>query len=72
MMEEAGQQFFDVRKKRPIAKIMNTAKKIIRDCMPIRCVEAVFLALYVTAGIKKLNRFPLSFKTEVTHKGMKM
>lgn len=51
---------------------MNTARKIVRDCMPIRCVEAVFLALYITAGIKKLNRFPLSFKTEVALRKLKM
>jgi hypothetical protein len=28
----------------------NAAKQIMRDALPIKCVEAVFLALHLTMG----------------------
>lgn len=37
---------------------------MIYDPQPIKCVEAVFLALYLTAGILDVERIPLGFKSE--------
>ena len=42
-----------------------TAKDIIREALPIQCVEAVFLACYLTAEMKEVERFPLSFKSNM-------
>lgn len=38
---------------------------VLRESLPIKCVEAVFVALYLTAGIDGLERVPLAFKTTV-------
>jgi hypothetical protein len=35
----------------------------VRRALPIKCLEAVFLALYLTAGMKDLDRIPVGFKT---------
>ena len=40
------------------------AKQIIRAALPIQCVEAVFLGCLLTAGLKGLDRVPLSFKSK--------
>ena len=37
----------------------------MRDALPIRCLEAVFLALHLTQGMQELDRFPVSFKSTV-------
>ncbi|KAL7693193.1 putative tubulinyl-Tyr carboxypeptidase [Plasmopara halstedii] len=58
-----GTLYFDVNKNRSFKSIASTAKEILREGLPIQCLEAVFLAAYLTAGIKKLDRFPVSFKT---------
>ncbi|KAG0598583.1 hypothetical protein M758_12G086000 [Ceratodon purpureus] len=42
---------------------METAKSIINSPLPIKCVEAVFVALLLTAGLPYVERFPLSFQT---------
>ena len=34
---------------------MLTAKEIIREALPIQCVEAVFLALFLTAGMSEVG-----------------
>lgn len=60
-----GVQHFSVDKSRPLGRLMDTARAILRDALPIKCVEAVFLALYLTAGIAGLERIPLAFKTTV-------
>ncbi|KAI5056557.1 hypothetical protein GOP47_0028375 [Adiantum capillus-veneris] len=44
---------------------MDTAKMMIYNPQPIKCVEAVFLALYLTAGIADTERIPLGFKSEL-------
>merc|ERR1712070_1223745 len=45
--------YFNVKKNRPLARVMDTAKTITRQALPIKCVEAVFLALYLTAGMEE-------------------
>lgn len=57
--------YFDVRKNRPMSRILDTSRKIIRDGLPIKCVEAVFLALFLTQGLQSLERIPMSFKSRV-------
>ncbi|KAG0621794.1 hypothetical protein M758_3G048900 [Ceratodon purpureus] len=54
---------FNSQKQRPLFLIMETAKTIINAPQPIKCVEAVFVALLLTAGLPDVERFPLSFQT---------
>ncbi|XP_022089017.1 vasohibin-2-like [Acanthaster planci] len=58
-----GTQFYEIKKNRPISGLMDTAKEMIRESLPIKCLEAVILALYLTNGAPGLERFPVSFKT---------
>ncbi len=58
-----GMQFFDIRKERPIAGLMEIARKIIDECLPIKCLEAVILSIYLTNEINTLEKFSISFKT---------
>lgn len=55
--------YFDQNKQRPLCRILSTARDIVRQGMPIKCVEAVFLALLLTAGWNDLDRIPIGFKT---------
>jgi hypothetical protein len=58
------QNYFNVVKERPYCLVMATAKEVARECLPIKCVEAVMLALWLTNGWSGLARFPLRFKTK--------
>lgn len=60
-----GVNYFDVRKQRPMGRIMETAREITRQALPIKCVEAVFLGTYLTQGLRELERVPISFKSVV-------
>ena len=60
-----GEQYFSINKQRPLGRVMDTAKQIMRDGLPIKCVEAVFLGLHLTMGWKEIDRIPVSFKTQV-------
>ena len=44
---------------------LETAREITRQALPIKCVEAVFLATYLTQGLRELERVPVSFKSQV-------
>ena len=55
--------YFDQNKQRPLCRILSTARDIVRQGLPIKCVEAVFLALLLTSGWKDLDRVPVGFKT---------
>lgn len=55
--------YFSVAKARPFSRIMQGAKDMVRDALPIKCVEAVFLALLLTCGWTELDRVPVGFKT---------
>ncbi|KAK1947840.1 Vasohibin-1 [Phytophthora citrophthora] len=59
-----GTLYFDVNKNRSFKSIANTAKEILKEGLPIQCLEAVFLGAYLTAGFSNLDRFPISFKTK--------
>ena len=43
--------------------LMEIAREIIREALPIKCLEAVILSLYLTNGLTSVDRFPISFKT---------
>lgn len=58
-----GTQFFEIRKNRPLTGLMECAKDMIRESLPIKCLEAVILGLYLTNGMMGVERFPISFKT---------
>ncbi|XP_074472579.1 tubulinyl-Tyr carboxypeptidase 2 [Sebastes fasciatus] len=44
--------------------LMETAREMIRESLPIKCLEAVILGIYLTNGLTSLERFPISFKTQ--------
>ncbi|CAH1792343.1 unnamed protein product, partial [Owenia fusiformis] len=58
-----GTQFFEIRKNRPISGLMESARDMIKESLPIKCLEAVILGIYLTNGIPGTERFPISFKT---------
>lgn len=58
-----GTQFFEIRKNRPLSGLMDSAKEMIRESLPIKCLEAVILAIYLTNGFPGLDRFTISFKS---------
>ena len=60
-----GTQFFEIRKDRPLCGLMESAKEMIRESLPIKCLEATILALYLTNGIPGLQRFTIGFKTQI-------
>ncbi|KAG8443747.1 hypothetical protein GDO86_009066 [Hymenochirus boettgeri] len=59
-----GTQFFEIRKTRPISGLMETAREMTRESLPIKCLEAVILGIYLTNGQSTVERFPISFKTQ--------
>ena len=66
-----GMQFFNIKKNRSINRLYETAKDMIRFSLPIKCLEAVVLSLYLTASLRNVSRFTIRFKTKFgqnTHK----
>ncbi|XP_029441965.1 tubulinyl-Tyr carboxypeptidase 1 [Rhinatrema bivittatum] len=59
----SGTQFFEIKKSRPLTGLMDVAKEMIKESLPIKCLEAVILGIYLTNGIPGVERFPISFKT---------
>ncbi|KAM9069272.1 tubulinyl-Tyr carboxypeptidase 1 isoform 2-T4 [Sarcophilus harrisii] len=53
-----GTQFFEIKKSRPLTGLMDLAKEMTKEALPIKCLEAVILGIMPT-----LERFPISFKT---------
>uniref|UniRef100_V9L7H9 Vasohibin 2 n=1 Tax=Callorhinchus milii TaxID=7868 RepID=V9L7H9_CALMI len=43
---------------------MDTAREMTRESLPIKCLEAVILGIYLTNGLIGTERFPISFKTQ--------
>ncbi len=65
--------FFNVSKDRPFSRIMDTAREVLREALPIKCIEAVFLGGLLTAGFEGLQRLPVGFKSKAgneTHRCM--
>ncbi|KAK6183485.1 hypothetical protein SNE40_010960 [Patella caerulea] len=58
-----GTQFFEIKKNRPISGLMESAKEMIREALPIKCLEAVILGTFLTNGTMGLERYAISFKS---------
>lgn len=55
--------FFCLEKHRSLQSILFTSKEILAEALPIRCLEATFVGLYLTQDLKDVDRIPLSFKS---------
>ena len=58
-----GKRFIQLKKTEGMYRVARTAKEIIQNGMPIKCIEAVFLGAYLTLGMKSLTRMPIAFKS---------
>ncbi|CAG9576646.1 conserved hypothetical protein [Leishmania major strain Friedlin] len=56
--------FFSLEKHRSLQSILFTAKEVLCEALPIRCLEATFVALHYTQTLRDIDRIPLSFKSE--------
>ena len=43
---------------------MEIAKEMIQESLPIKCLEAVILSIYLTSTLTNLQRFTIGFKTK--------
>ncbi|CAH8455449.1 unnamed protein product [Dicrocoelium dendriticum] len=59
-----GTQFFPVQRKISLDRLRHLAKSMIEACLPIKCLEATALAIFITEGQKEFKRFTLSFCSE--------
>ncbi|XP_052769467.1 tubulinyl-Tyr carboxypeptidase 2-like isoform X3 [Mya arenaria] len=59
-----GTQLFEIKKNRPISGLMEVAKDMVRESLPIKCLEAIILGVYLTNGMMGMERFPIGFKTQ--------
>ncbi|XP_070590540.1 tubulinyl-Tyr carboxypeptidase 2 isoform X3 [Erythrolamprus reginae] len=55
--------FFKKKRSRPLTGLMESAKEMTRESLPIKCLEAVILGIYLTNGQSSVERFPISFKS---------
>ena len=49
---------------RSLTRLYQVAKDIMRNPLPIKCLEAVAVALYLTAPIQQIQRFSIRFKSQ--------
>uniref|UniRef100_H3DJ69 Vasohibin 1 n=1 Tax=Tetraodon nigroviridis TaxID=99883 RepID=H3DJ69_TETNG len=59
-----GTQFFEIKKSRPLTALMDIAKEMTREALPIKCLEAVILGIYLTNSMPGVERFPISFQSQ--------
>ena len=50
-----GQTFFHTKRIRGMNHLVCTAKVIMREALPIQCVEAVFLGVHLTNGMRRVR-----------------
>ncbi|KAG5179428.1 Vasohibin-domain-containing protein [Tribonema minus] len=58
-----GKCYYSTKKFRGFAHVANVAQDIMREALPIQCVEATFLGAYLTCDLRDVERYPLSFKS---------
>nr|CDS21726.1 vasohibin 1 [Echinococcus granulosus] len=58
-----GTQFYAIPKSKPIRRLEVIAQTMIKEALPIKCLEAVILAIYLTRKCVELQRFAISFKS---------
>ncbi len=60
--------FFSLKKSRPLSKIVSAGREIVQVALPIRCLEATFVAIALTQGHKEIHRLPVAFKSRCAGK----
>ncbi|EDQ85298.1 uncharacterized protein MONBRDRAFT_29390 [Monosiga brevicollis MX1] len=63
MYNATNMQCFEIDKGKPICRLLETAKLILEHPLPIKCLEAVVVAVHLSNPVAKLARFTISFKT---------
>lgn len=64
-----GTQFFETRPNSSMITLIETARAMVREALPIKCMEAVVLGIHLTNGVPALGRFPINFKSELPQRG---
>lgn len=59
-----GFQLFYIDKRAPLMSLLKVAKDMIQLSMPIKCLEAVILAIHLTNEVPSMDRFTLTFKSQ--------
>ncbi|XP_072479275.1 tubulinyl-Tyr carboxypeptidase 1 isoform X2 [Notamacropus eugenii] len=49
-----GTQFFEIKKSRPLTGLMDLAKEMTKEALPIKCLEAVILGMYPFSSLHAL------------------
>jgi tubulinyl-Tyr carboxypeptidase len=66
---ERKRSYYNVNKEEGLKRIYETSNDIIHEALPIKCLGAVFLGIYLTNDYCNLKRYPISFKTKITNYG---
>ena len=64
-----GENFFNVkgvRQNQSLFRVLEVAKRVIRESLPIKCVEAVYLGIYCTQSMPDIERLPIIFNSEIS------
>lgn len=63
-----GENFFNVkgvRQNQSLFRVLEVAKRVIREALPIKCVEAVYLGIYLSQNMTDVERLPIIFNSEI-------
>jgi tubulinyl-Tyr carboxypeptidase len=63
----SGKPFIRMNKSKGALHVFNVSKQLIKEQLPIQCVEAIFLGTHLTSPMTDMERVPLSFKTKFFH-----
>ncbi|CAH8443649.1 unnamed protein product [Schistosoma guineensis] len=63
-----GMQFFQINRGASIVRLEEVVKMIMLASLPIKCLEATILAIFLTQGQEYLKRFTISFVSEFSGK----
>ncbi|KAG8448964.1 hypothetical protein GDO86_015872 [Hymenochirus boettgeri] len=56
-IRELQYPFFEIKKTRPLTGLMDLAKEMTKEALPIKCLEAVILAMHIVLGLHWGNQF---------------
>mmetsp|Transcript_1926 Transcript_1926/g.4503 ORF Transcript_1926/g.4503 Transcript_1926/m.4503 type:complete len:339 (+) Transcript_1926:2-1018(+) len=63
-----GENFFNVKgvkQNQSLFRVIEVAKRVIKESLPIKCVEAVYLGIYLTQNMHDIERLPIIFNSEI-------
>jgi len=60
-----GTRYFRTDKRKGMHYITSVSRRICRECLPIQCLEATFLGIFLTTSMPDVERIPVSFKSKV-------